>query len=203
MKKHLFLCASSLALTLTGFAQQGSVLVAGNVSYELQKGNNPGYDATSNSTFTISPQVGYQFSKYWTAGLVLGYEHDGSTNGGLHSGTHTYWGGPFARYTYPLNSWISLYGQFQATWNSGGGVSIGDTANGPVATYRVIDFYAYPAVFFDIRNGFGLNLSFGGLEYNYSHTKDYGTIYRSFNVNFGSAVLIGLSKNFGGHRKGS
>jgi len=59
---------------------------------------------------------------------------------------------------------------------------------------------AFPAVFINVKNGFGLNFSVGGIGYTSSKPSG-GSASNSFNFTFGQSVGIGLSKNFGLHKK--
>jgi hypothetical protein len=65
------------------------------------------------------------------------------------------------------------------------------------------DFKLFPAVFIDIKNGFGLNFDFGGIEYQSTTQsdlipKDHTNI---FAFTFGQGIIVGISKNFGGRKK--
>ncbi len=53
----------------------------------------------------------------------------------------------------------------------------------------------FPAVFINVKDGFGLNFDFGGLSYGSLKPKD-GDSRNNFGLNFGKTINIGISKNF-------
>jgi len=203
MKKTTLLFAVALLTAAASFAQKGSVLVGGNLDFGASKYPEiPSGPGNSSFNFGFLTQTGYQFNQLWTVGVILGYIHY-QTSGNISPNTSTndYTVGPFVRYTRALNSWISVYGQFQATRQDEG--KVGTDLNGnPEDTY-VGDIQVFPALFFNVKNGFGLNVSFGGLEGTLTHTHNLGTTEEGVVLTFGNNILIGISKNFGGHRKAS
>jgi hypothetical protein len=200
MKKTTILFAIALLAATTSFAQKGSVLLGGDLVFSTEKYPSP--VSSSELTFSLAPVVGYQFSNAWTAGLVLGYTYNQLKNAGntTHS-SNAYTVGPFVRYTRALTSWVSVYGQFQATREDEGKIST-DAGGVPRDTY-IGDIQLFPALFFNVKNGFGLNLSFGGLEGSLTHISHVGTFEENATVTFGNSILIGVSKNFGGRHKAS
>ena len=203
MKKTTFLFAVALLAATASFAQKGSILVGGDLNLQATKDPNSNGYTTSVFAFSISPLIGYQFSNAWTAGLVLGYTYFQAKQGGVlgNNSNNVYSVGPFVRYTRPLNSWLSIYGQLQATREDEGKIST--DANGTPQDTYVGDIKLFPGLFFDVKNGFGINVSFGGLEGSIENVKHFGTIQESLALTFGNTILVGVSKNFGGHRKAS
>jgi hypothetical protein len=203
MKQHTLLFAACLLSATASFAQKGSVLLAGDIGYSGNKvtpPDNPSQAGTS-SSFYLAPQIGYQFSRNWTVGAIASYTHYGNKNNDASSGTGVdfYSAGPFVRYTHSLNSWLSVYGEFQATWSDYGKQNV-DPSNPTVPQQTTAyEFSVFPALLFKLGKGFGINLSLGGLDYGLTHVHKFGTTGQSFNLNFGETALIGLSKNFGGH----
>lgn len=197
MKKQLFFFAIGLFAASMSFAQKGSVLVGGDLSFNYLTYPQTSTNAKSTQwNLSVSPVVGYQFANAWTAGLILGYGHvEDKQLGQVTNSGNTWEVGPFVRYTHALSSWVSLYGQFQATYLDQGKVDQFNAYQG--------EALLYPALFFDVKNGFGINLSLGGLSYTYDHIQSGGTTQQMVNLTFGNTVLIGVSKNFGGHRKGA
>jgi len=199
MKKHLFIAALSLFAFATAFAQKGSVLLEGNLSFDdAQYPNLPSGPTTSSLSFSISPLLGYQFCAHWTAGILLGYNYSESKDPHITS-VIAYSVGVFGRYTHALSSWVSIYGQLQAVRMDEG--EIINNANGNPEDLNVGSIQLFPALFFDVKNGFRLNLSFGGLEGDLYHVHTVGTYEKNISLTFGNSVLLGVSKNFGGHRK--
>lgn len=190
MKKIMLM----LALAVTGMAnaQEGTILVGGNIGITSDKMGND-----KESTFEFSPTVGYQFNENMTIGLqasVLNetYEYDGGENkaNGLRIGA-------FYRYAKPLSELFSVYADVAAGYQT---VKAETTLTGmPTTSVKSNGFYAgiTPALFINMKNSFGLNFSIGGLQYN-SMTSDTTPSVKSsgFDFNFGKTVNIGISKNF-------
>jgi hypothetical protein len=183
------------------FAQQGSVLLGGNLLF-----NDAHYNATANFGsanqwyLEVTPMIGYQFSSAWTAGAILGYAHiETHQSGGENSSANSWSAGPFVRYTHAINSWVSVYGQLQGVYYDQDALDLGATT--PFYGRR-IEGQGYPALLFNIKNGFALNISLGGLAYEHDFIKGGSTVSNTLNLTFGNTVLVGVSKNFGGHRKG-
>ncbi|HTJ14520.1 MAG TPA: outer membrane beta-barrel protein [Dinghuibacter sp.] len=201
MKKTISLLVAGLLSAGASFAQKGSVLVGGSIGFQLSHdpghGTLPGDDA---SQFSIAPTVGYQFANAWTIGVTGGYTHDENhlqTTPVQIASSNTWSAGPFLRYTRPITSWVSVYGQFQATYAYGGPVG-----NGTPDIYSTVTAQVFPALFFNVKNGFGINCSLGGLYFQNYHISHEGNQGSDIGLSFGSALLIGVSKNFGGHKAG-
>jgi hypothetical protein len=182
--KKLMMSLLVSALGVAGvYAQSGTVLVYGSVTGESQKQA----DGSKVNTFVFSPAVGYQFTKNWTAGLTLSTGSWKTTVMGTETKTSTFSVGPFIRYAVPLSDIFALYGQFNADVLSGktGGV----TSNGFRGTF-------FPAIGVNMKNGFALNFSFGGLSFASQKPKDSSESMTDFKINFGSGASFGISKNF-------
>lgn len=202
MKKTTSLLVAGLLLTSVSFAQKGSVLVAGSLTFMDAKSTANTFNnenAQRSWTLGVLPQIGYQFANAWTAGVFGEYTH-GEQHSSNPSSTNSgnYWAlGPFLRYTRPITTWVSFYAEFHGEYQDEG-----QSVNG-AGTYG----HAYgltaavlPALFFNIKNGFGINVNFGGLSYNYGHVAGLGNTGSVINLDFGSAAVIGISKNFGGRK---
>jgi len=195
MKKMLLI----LALSVFGFAnaQKGTVLVGGNISYNSEKIDRE-LSSTKTNGFAFSPKVGYQFRDNWTAGAEFSLESSKSTTDVSEGKFNAYKIGAFVRYTYPLNETFSVFADLGAGFKnqkdkgySNGLLVYDNKGNG---------FYTAltPALFINMKKGFGLNFSIGGLGYEtLSYDNDGEDIDSSkFFVNFGKTVNIGVSKNF-------
>ncbi|MEG0917164.1 MAG: outer membrane beta-barrel protein [Myroides sp.] len=183
-----------LALAVTGMAnaQEGTILVGGNVGLSSDKiGDN------KQSSFEFSPTVGYQFNENMTVGLqasVLNsnYEFVGGENkdNGLKIGA-------FYRYAKPLSELFSVFADVSAGYQT---VKTENTMTGlPTTTLKSNGFYAgvTPALFINMKNSFGLNFSIGGLQYSSLKSDTTPSVKSSsFDFNFGKTVNIGISKNF-------
>ena len=182
----------ALAVTSMANAQEGTILVGGNVGFSSDKVG----DNKSNS-FEFSPTVGYQFNENMTVGLqasVLNetYEYVGgeNKNNGLKIGA-------FYRYSKPLSELFSVFADVSAGYQT---VKSETTLTGmPTTSVKSNGFYAgiTPALFINMKNSFGLNFSIGGLQYGSLKSDTTPEVKSSgFDFNFGKTVNIGISKNF-------
>ncbi|KAF2329621.1 outer membrane beta-barrel protein [Flavobacterium ginsenosidimutans] len=195
MKKMLLI----LALSVFGFAnaQKGTILVGGNISYNSNKIEREDAPAKTDA-FAFSPKVGYQFHDNWTAGVEFALGSSKSTLGEGEGKSKDYKIGGFVRYTYPLSETFSVFadlgvGYQNQKFKSYESGSLTSTNEGK-GIYTGIT----PALFINMKKGFGLNFSIGGLGY---ETLNYdisgGDVDSSqFYFNFGKTVNIGISKNF-------
>jgi hypothetical protein len=210
MKKVVFVLLVLTGIAKYSNAQNGSLLVYGNVNFAS---NTDSFAFKSNS-YSINPGIGYQFSDHWTAGINIAF---GGTKSeipinssattipsGNYNTTKFFNIGPFLRYTYSFNSIFSLYGQGEFNSISG--------STSPYAliggTYKGYSMDLFPAIGVNIKNGFAINLSFGGIYY---QSKTYsGQYYNAqpgnipptssssqFVVTLGQGATFGISKNFG------
>jgi hypothetical protein len=191
MKKVFVLALAFAGLTTAVKAQQGSVLVGGNIDYNSQS-----QSSFKTDSLTFSPTVGYQFSSHFTAGLTADIGSSKIDDGaGTVTKTSAFDLGPFIRYAQPLSSIFSVYGQLQGVFGS-----YKNTTNG-TTNYQgnTVNVMLFPAVFINLKNSFGLNFNVGGLSYG-SNSPKGGVAINTFDINFGKTLSIGLSKNFGGKK---
>lgn len=184
MKKLLLAAFVFATAAFSAKAQQGSVLLYGNVGLQTQNQHSDGGKQTN---FSIAPGVGYQFNKNWTVGVDLGYS---TSKTGDSKALNTFSAGPFIRYSYPLSDIFSIYGQLGAGYK-------GEKQD----TYKASGVYAYvvPAVAINVKNGFALNFSIGGVSFDNMKPKG-GDAASSFGLTFGQGFTFGVSKNFGGKK---
>lgn len=174
MKKLLF--AVIVLVTTIASAQKNSILLGGNVGFSSEKN---GESKTEN--FEFSPKIGYQFSDKWTAGV------EGSIINQKITGidrAERYQIGGFVRYAVPLSELFSVYGDLGAGYQS---TNLNDT-KGLYASLT-------PALFINMKRGFGLNFSIGGLNYDNLSGKN-NPREENFGFDFGKTFKIGVSKNF-------
>lgn len=183
------MAASALVvMSVAAKAQSGSILLYGNVN----AGSSKSAADVKSSNFTINPGIGYQFNDNWTVGANLGF---GTAKTGDLTKTNQFAAGPFVRYTENLSNTFAIYTQLQ------GGFSSSKTTTGNVEVKsNGFNVGLFPAVFVNVNKNFGLNLSFGGLDFTSSKIKDASNSSNSFNFTFGQSVNIGISKNFGGKK---
>ncbi len=175
MKKLLF--AAAILISTIASAQKNSLLVGGNVGYSLEKTGDSKFE-----TFEFSPKVGYQFADRWTIGADAAIRSEKLSG---YEKTDTYKIGGFVRYAVPLSDLFSVYGDLGAGYQN----DSYDNAKGMYASFT-------PALFINMKNGFGLNFSIGGINYD-NQKGDFTPRKENFGFNFGKSISIGVSKNFG------
>jgi hypothetical protein len=197
MKKTVLALVTLICLSTAVNAQTGSILLYGNIGFNTNSngGVNDAINASgpgSKGSFYINPGVGYQFNKAWTAGVEGGYNY---ADNGTYI-TKDYSAGAFLRYSQHIAGVFSAYEQLGLGYQ--GASEATGTING-IETQKFTGFYAHiiPTIYADIKNGFGLNFSVGGLEYS-SFKPTGGQTSSTFGLTFGKQPTIGLSKNFGG-----
>lgn len=174
MKKLLLVVALFVA-TISN-AQKGSILLGGNVGFSSEKIG----DSKSNN-FEFSPKVGYQFSENWTAGIegtIASVDTDGFAK------TEKYKIGGFVRYSTPLSETFSFYTDLGAGYQT-------SSVNDAKGMYVNVT----PALFINMKRGFGLNFSIGGINYDNLDGKNDPRQER-IGFDFGKTFKIGVSKNF-------
>jgi hypothetical protein len=200
--KRLFISALALGMTSFAFAQKGSILVGGDLGFNFENNKN---SEVKSSSFNVNPFVGYQFTENWTAG-VLGISSFGKTedvNGTttVTDKTKELGGGVFVRYTKPLSSIFSLYLQAQGYTSVAKTERETEIGNSSITTkgndLNKFGVNLFPAVLVNLKDNFGLNFNFGGLNFNSSKVDVSGAkAVTSTGFNFGKTVNIGVTKNF-------
>lgn len=193
MKKMLLI----LALSVFGFAnaQKGTVLVGGNIGYTSDT-----YDYQNNkvksNTFEFAPRAGYQFHDNWTVGAEFKVASSKQEGDADESKFNNFKAGAFVRYTVPLSETFSVFGDLGAGFQNRKNKTY---ENGTLTSELKADgLYVglTPALFINMKKGFGLNFSIGGLGYETLSYDNNGVDINSFYFNFGKTVNIGISKNF-------
>ena len=193
MKKMLLILA--LAMVSFANAQKGTILVGGNIEYNSTTYDHPLVETKTN-TFGFSPKVGYQFHDNWTVGGEFSINSAKQKGGGLETKANVYTYGAFVRYTVPLSETFSVFGDLGAGLQNQKSENF---ENGLLITKSKADgIYVglTPALFINMKKGFGLNFSIGGLGYETLNYDNNGSDVSSFYFNFGKTVNIGVSKNF-------
>ena len=173
--KKLLLGVALLIATIT-HAQKGSILLGGNVGFSSEK-----VGEAKATNFDFSPKVGYQFSENWTAGVEGAIANVDVKGFGK---TENYKIGGFVRYSTPLSETFAFYTDLGAGYQS---TSLSD-GKGMYASLT-------PALFINMKKGFGLNFSIGGINYDNMDGKE-DPRRENFGFNFGKTLNIGISKNF-------
>lgn len=220
MLKKLTLFLAAICIAASAFAQKGTWLLEVNGLYDHHKINNDG--GTTNkpvslANWNIAINAGYQFNKHWTVGILGGYgEKDFIDWVSISSGSSTtYWGektraktwaiGAFGRYTYPINNWLFVYGQTEII-KFGDDYKVveqfddppvaipSDYAGTPQAGNGVM-VHIYPAVGMNLVNGYGIDMSIGGI--NYQHLNGFYINDNQLKITLGQQFNFGIHKFIG------
>ncbi|RYD79694.1 MAG: porin family protein [Sphingobacteriales bacterium] len=186
MKKVFTLAALMASFAITK-AQTGTVLVGGNVGIET--------NSNDQSVIEFNPFVGYQFNNNWTAGVAAKINSQKEETSLGDEKTNIIGVGPFVRYTHNISNIFSVFGQLEGYYVS----AKNKLGNSTQAEANGVAVNLFPAVFINVKNGFGLNFDFGGVTYGSIKPKG-GSAENSFAFNFGKNINIGISKNFGGKK---
>ncbi|MWB94412.1 outer membrane beta-barrel protein [Flavobacterium sp. GA093] len=173
--KKLLVCAALLISGLAS-AQKGSVLVGGNIGFASDK-----VGEAKSTSFEFNPKIGYQFADKWTAG-VEGYI--ASVDSDWAEKTEKYKIGGFVRYTQSLSETFAVFADLGAGYQN-------ESVNDAKGMYVNL----IPNLFINMKNGFGLNFSIGGIGYNNLDGRN-DERRESFGFDFGKTFNIGISKNF-------
>jgi hypothetical protein len=143
-----------MIVSVTANAQQGTLLVGGSIDFGSTK--TPSFPSdTKTSNFQFSPTVGYQFTNNWTAGVVTSIGSSKYTNSqNIEAKQNSFAIGPFVRYAKSLSSIFAIYGQAQGIFGT-------LKSNGNSSSTAAIN--VFPAIFINVKNGFGLNFNVGEL----------------------------------------
>jgi hypothetical protein len=190
MKKAIIIVA--LAFVSLANAQKGSVLVAGNIGYYSKNTGD-----FKSDFFEFAPKVGYQFSDNTTVGIEIGYgsstDSERAGNVILEHKEKDFRLGAFLRYAQPLAGVFSIFGDL------GVGMQTAKVTNNvPASTAKGDGFYIglVPAVGVNLKKGFCLNFSIGGLAYDSLKFDGASDATNTFAFTFGKQASIGVSKNF-------
>jgi hypothetical protein len=186
MKKTILTITLAVAMFGSAFAQKGSILLQGNVG--AARTSNGAATPTLTTDLQFSPMIGYQFDDNLTAGIIFNSAGERITNNGTFiSSNSLFMVGPFVRYSKAVTNLFSVYGQAEGMFGNFSS-KVGSATSASLGTTGV---NVYPAVLMNIKNGFGLNFNFGGL--NYSSIEGAGN---TSGINFGQTMNIGVSKLF-------
>ncbi|WP_300603802.1 hypothetical protein [Niabella sp.] len=221
--KNILLLTMGIMMTSVSFAQKHTVLIGGNI--EFRKDDNTQFLTASSITkgkshsTNLSPYVGYQLGEKLTAGATLSIQSSRQENtmdyytGGSEiitvetmSKNKSLAIGPFIRYTEQLSDIFSVFGQLEGLYLDGKtntasqsrypGMQPQPQPYTSESSSTGVRFRLFPAVFINVKRNFGLNLSFGGIEYQKYGAKDAKNKPSYLAVNFGKSASIGISKNF-------
>ncbi|MEP6803761.1 MAG: outer membrane beta-barrel protein [Flavobacterium sp.] len=193
MKKILLILA--LAMFSFANAQKGTILVGGNIGFTSDKTEYQFGEATTN-TFSFSPKVGYQFNDNWTVGGEFTVASSNDDNGTREIKDNGFKLGAFVRYSVPLSQTFSIFADMGAGFQNAKSKIYGPGNAFSKSKADGIYVGVTPALFINMKKGFGLNFSIGGLGYETLNYDNNGGDNSSFYFNFGKTASIGISKNF-------
>ncbi|MFH7003820.1 outer membrane beta-barrel protein [Flavobacterium bizetiae] len=193
MKKILLILA--LAMFSFANAQKGTILVGGNIGYVSDK-TEFRFGETKTNTFTFSPKVGYQFNDNWTVGGEFTVSSSNNENAVREIKENGFKLGAFVRYSVPLSQTFSVFADMGAGFQNEKTKVYG--ADNSYSKTKADGMYVgiTPALFINMKKGFGLNFSIGGLGYETMNVENNGGDNSRFYFNFGQTFNIGVSKNF-------
>lgn len=212
--KKIIIATLTLFSVLSAQAQKNSILLG--TDFSLKRVNGYNDEKTNNVTFT--PVIAYEVADNWFVGAKTSLSFDKHTYSSdqlldtkIQDKSYESRIGGFVRYYKPFNETFGIYADLGAGYqqyrsdskiDSGSPIyNEADTIEGNrVRGYGYyIDFA--PALFINFKNNFGLNVSFGGVEW--SDTKenvalDYKNYNKSkdFDLTFGKSIHVGVTKKF-------
>jgi hypothetical protein len=134
------------------------------------------HNAPSTTTFTIAPEVGYNFNEKWAVGAAIDYTH-GKVEG---ISANSFAIAPYARYTYYQNGMVRLF------VDGGFGVSTYKTTGSSSVTGAEIGFKPGVSLKLSEKFNFVAKCGFLGWREDYSLASDgYGLMLSSEDLTFG------------------
>lgn len=208
MKKILFSVALLFAFSVA-FSQveKGTVLLGGSVGFNTNHYNSGKYYNEDQTSYDLSPAVGYFFTDHFAAGLELNYNHrkynyessDPANIYGYSDKTNGYGVGPFVRYYKSLSDKVALFGHGSFIYNGYQTKRVFDSSTNNNFTLNNSGFNASlrPGIVFFPAKKFGFQLTAGSIGYstsknNYDLDNYDDTKTSNFNINLGiSSWTIG------------
>lgn len=212
--KKIIIATLTLFSVLSAQAQKNSILLG--TDFSLKRVNGYNDEKTNNLTFT--PVIAYEVADNWFVGAKTSLSFDKHTYSSdqlldtkIQDKSYESRIGGFVRYYKPFNETFGIYAdlgagyqQYRSDSKIDSGSPIYNEAD-MIEGNRVRGYGYYidfaPALFINFKNNFGLNVSFGGVEW--SDTKenialDYKNYNKSkdFDLTFGKSIHVGVTKKF-------
>lgn len=212
--KKIIIATLTLFSVLSAQAQKNSILLG--TDFSLKRVNGYNDEKTNNVTFT--PVIAYEVADNWFVGAKTSLSFDKHTYSSdqlldtkIQDKAYDSRIGGFVRYYKPFNETFGIYAdlgagyqQYRSDSKIDSGSPIYNEAD-MIEGNRVRGYGYYidfaPALFINFKNNFGLNVSFGGVEW--SDTKenvalDYKNYNKSkdFDLTFGKSIHVGVTKKF-------
>lgn len=211
--KKIIIATLTLFSVLSTQAQKNSILLGTDFSFKRVTG----FDNEKTNNVTFTPIIAYEVAENWFVGAKTSLSYDKHTyNDGINitkiqDKSYESRIGGFVRYYKPFNETFGIYADLGAGYQQ----YRSDSRLAPknaiynesemILANRVRGYGYYidfaPALFINFKNNFGLNVSFGGVEW--SDTKenvalDYKNYNKSkdFDLTFGKSIHVGVTKKF-------
>lgn len=197
MKKVIAIAAIAAA-TVCGTAAAGNGYIGGSIGFMHESGNvslfNESVRATTNS-FTILPELGYNFNNRWAIGTTIGYEYKHFN--GFDTDSHMFEFNPYARFTFfrTSNNLVQLF------VDGGAGIGLGSIDYGDdydAKTGVIWNVGFRPGVAFNFTDSFSMVAHLGFIGYEGANRRAYNAGYnRKGGIMLdGNNVTLGFYYNF-------
>ena len=199
--KKIIIASLALFSVFSVQAQKNSILLGTDFSYKRVNG----FNDEKNSEVEFTPVIAYEIADNWFIGAKTAFKWIKNT---INDEEHKNYGskvGGFVRYYKPFNDTFGVYADLGAGYQEYRS-DYKDTQTNVVNVadrYRVHGYYIdfVPALFINFKNNFGLNVSFGGIEWNDSKANqafkyDDSDKNKEFDLTFGKAIKVGVTKKF-------
>lgn len=211
MKKLLILSAILVSIT-HAWAQSDVWLIEAGGAYKhiniAENGPSGFSEPLSLKDWNVIGNIGCKVKNNVSLGVTVGYgqkdyvDFSSSYYTGQTTTAIIWSAGVWGRYSYTVNSWLFIYSQLNISKFTVDTKVVKEFNQAPVAIPS--DYYGtplrsdgftgnlYPAVGFNIVNGFGIDISMGGIEY--SSNKPTGITDKELNITIGQQFRFGLHK---------
>ncbi|MBS1764228.1 MAG: outer membrane beta-barrel protein [Bacteroidetes bacterium] len=205
MKKvivSIFICLMAVNVS---FAQKGSILINGNLSfYATNTKSNNHKDKTRD--FRFAPGIGYRLTDNFLVGLKVGYfSNVNDPEGDIKTTNKGMTVGPYARYYYPLNDIFSIYGQFDFLYTHSNEENVTYFNFTSTQKNKGCRISVSPHINAHVGKGWSLNFGFGTLGFDsITSIPEQGeqSTQNTFGMDLnGSSIDWGVSYTFGGAGK--
>ncbi|RBL93722.1 outer membrane beta-barrel protein [Chitinophaga flava] len=198
MKKLIVMAAVALFGTQVAKAQlsKGDVILGGNVNVSTTSAKVKGTDAKeTNTTFGISPKVGYALNSNWVIGVFANSQFGTEKAvSGVKTKTLEITPGIFARNYHMIGqSKFAFFAEANAGYGFGN-TKVGDTKTETINGFNV---NVLPGITYFVTKHFMIEGAFGGLGYTYAQHKNEATGVKTnvsnFDFNFTKQLNLGVN----------
>ncbi|MBC9910681.1 outer membrane beta-barrel protein [Chitinophaga varians] len=201
MKKLIVMAAVALFGTQVAKAQlsKGDVILGGNVNVKTTSAKvKDGDDKTTNTSFGISPKVGYALNSNWVIGVFaetqFGNKKVSTKTGDVKTKTLDITPGIFVRNYHMIGQ--SKFAFF-AEANAGYGFGNTKVEGNKTESYNGFAVNVLPGITYFVTKHFMIEGAFGGLGYTYAQNKNEATGVKTnvsdFDFNFTKQLNLGVN----------